>query len=655
MDELLEQFLIEAPEQLQQATEDLLVLEDDPANTARIDSVFRAVHTLKGSVALFDFAAMGAVLHAAEDVLGVVRSGRLRCDHAVNDALLDSVGACDNWLKSIAATGRLPSDARRQSGRLVDLLISVSRVEATSKEVVADTGWVSTLLDEEHVTVRRLRDAGKPVTAIRYVPDANCFFGGEDPISRARNVPGLAALKISGAKPWMLDAFDPYTCNLVLTMLSTAPPNAISDAFKGAEANVSIVEAVASLPSISPSLVLDNTNEAASRMLRVDAERIDALVDIVGEMIVAKNGLAHLIGQANSIDPQLGRALSAKQAEIDRLVGDMHRAAMNVRMVPLSRTFRRLPRLVRDLASRLEKSIALEIRGDDVEADKAVVDGLFDPLLHVLRNAVDHGIEDPASRQAAGKSPTGRVRLEAERKGDQIAITIADDGKGIDIGKIRRSAVAASLMPEGDIAALDDAAAIELIFAPGFSTASTVTDVSGRGVGMDAARTAIESLGGRITVQNAPAAGVIARITIPQAVVITTVMTVAVGEQHFGVPLDAIVETVRIPVERIKPIRSGAAFVLRDRTIPFLKLSELLKLSEIERRGDGATKDDARILVTTVSDQLVGIEVSGFAQRLDVQLRPMTGLLAGMPGLLGSALLGDGRVLVVLDLPGLVA
>ena len=390
MDELLEQFLIEAPELVQQASDDLLALVDDPGNAERIDSSFRAVHTLKGSVALFDFRSMGATLHAAEDVLGDVRAGR-QSARVANGPLLDCVGTWDRWVRAIAATGTLPDDAEAHARRLIAAL---------------------TAIDVAHV-------------------------------------PGKTACVVAGT---------------------------------------------ADAPSSAPSTV-DSADSRASRMLRVDAERIDALANLVGEMIVAKNGLAHLIEQASAVAPQVGRSLAAKQAEIDRLVASMHRSVMSVRMVPLERTFRRFPRLVRELAMNLDKNINLEIKGEDVEADKAIVDGLFDPLLHLLRNAVDHGVEDGLRRKELGKPPTGQVRLEAQRNGDQIIITISDDGGGLDIAKIRRSAVAAGVAEGSAVDALDDAAAVDLIFAPGFSTALAVTEVSGRGVGMDAARTAIEVVG----------------------------------------------------------------------------------------------------------------------------------------------------------------
>ena len=647
MDELLEQFLIEAPELVQQASDDLLALEDDPANSSRVDSAFRAVHTLKGSVALFDFAPMAQALHAAEGLLDDVRAARLADNRPVMGALLECIGACDRWVKSIAAIGSLPIDAEAEARRLTNTLTSLSRSGATADVPSIDKNWVSSMFACDAQVMRAIQ-GGRAITSIRYAPNTDCFFHGDDPLARVRCIPELIGLRIEGSRPWATESFDPYSCNLLIYALSTAPVRDIREIFGMVGDQAVIVDATSS-EETRPAAI-DAGDAAASRTLRVNSGQIDALVDLVGEMIVAKNGIAHLATQMGAVAPQLARQLATRQAEMDRLVGDMHRALMNVRMVPLARTFRRFPRLIRDLALKLGKNVILEMKGEDVEADKAIVDGVFDPLLHVLRNAVDHGIEMPETRRRSGKPPNGRVLLEAERRRDQILISVVDDGGGIDVARIRQAAKAAGVVSSETIDALDDVAAIDLIFSPGLSTASAVTEISGRGVGMDVARTAIEALGGRITINNAAEGGAVARIALPQAVVMTTVMTVAVGEEHFGVPMDAVQETVRVPTGRITAIRSGSAFVLRDRTIPFVRLCDLLKLPNTAPQGN-----DAKVLVTSVGGQSVGVAVSGFAERIDVLLRPMSGLLAGMPGMLGTALLGDGRVLVVLDLPELLA
>lgn len=535
-DELLEQFLIEGRELVEQASNDLVALERDPTDAARLDTVFRAVHTLKGSVGLFDFAPMGVALHAAEDLLGAIRSKKASANRTMIDALLACVAASERWIASIASTGRLPASAETEGPRLA--------------------------------------------------------------------------------------------ASLVAALSSTSDDEAAS-------------EVQSSLP--------EKAAESGSRTVRVDATRIDALVDLAGELIIAKNSLRHLAAYANSEGSGLAPALTSSAAGFERLSGDIHRAVMAMRMVPITRTFGRFPRWMRETAGKLGKDVQFEIVDNGAEADKSIVDGLFEPLLHVLRNALDHGIDDSAPRLAAGKPARGRITLEARSEGEQIVVSVKDDGRGIDVAKIREAARLKGLLSDEAIDALDDIAATELIFMPGFSTATSVTDISGRGVGMDSVRTAIAALGGRVTMTSSLGAGTTVRMTLPQAILVSTVVTVEIGEERFGVPIESIAETCRVARERIQPIRDGEAFVLRNRTLPLLRLADLLQLSAGER-----TDAEAIVLIVAAGGQSVGVEVNGVSERLDVLLRPMTGLLSGMRGVLGTALLGDGRVLLVLDLPQLI-
>jgi two-component system chemotaxis sensor kinase CheA len=652
MDELLDQFLIEGRELVQQASDDLLALEENPSDARRIDSAFRAVHTLKGSVGFFDFAPMGELLHGAEDLLGAVRNGRLAADKLIIDLLLDCIGASDGWIDEIERTGALPADADvlGRSLRVAMAPYLGDVVQSAAAAPGADLDWVATLVEHNRDAVGEV-EAGQAITAVRYTPATDCFFLGDDPLALMRAIPGLIALEIGARAAWTIENFDPFACNLIFEALASAPVDEVRGIFRFVPDQVIVVEArpdSAAFQTADGPAIAEGGRDGAVRTLRVDAARIDALADIIGELVVAKNGLAHLAGQAAEIDPRLARALSVNQANIDRLVGDLHRAVMTMRMIPLTRTFQRLPRLVRDIAGRLNKTVTFDVAGEEVEADKSIVDGIFEPLLHALRNAVDHGIENTETRRGTGKPVEGHIQLEARRAGDQIVISVADDGAGIDLDKVRQLAKSRNHMSGDAVDALDDAAALDLIFAPGFSTASAVTDVSGRGVGMDAVRTAVEALGGRVQVTSTRGVGSTIQLVLPQALVINTIMTVRVGDERFGVPIEAVQETMRIAADRIVPIREGEAFVVRNRTLPLLRLADLLDLPRVSR------PDDIRVLIASSGDERVGIEVDGFAEPFDVVLRPMQGLLSGMPGVLGTALLGDGQVLMVLDLAELI-
>jgi two-component system chemotaxis sensor kinase CheA len=650
MNELIDQFLVEGRELIEQVTDDLLALERDPSDAARLDGAFRAVHTLKGSVAVFDFAPMERALHAAEDLLDEVRAGRLAAGRGVLDPLLDLIGASEAWIEAIARTGGLPADAARRGRGLEEALraaLGGTPAPQPEPEFPGDTDWLPGLIAAEAGAIASARAEGRGLTALRYVPSTDCFFLGDDPMALARAVPQLVALRLSPREPWPESGPDPFACNLVIELLTTAPEAEVRQVFRFVADQV----ATAAIPATEPAAEqAEDTGPAsgAARTLRVDAARVDTLVDLAGELIVAKNGLAHLTDRAGEADPRLARALAESQAEIERLAERLHRAAMSLRLTPLSRVFRRLPRLVRDAAASLGKEVALEIRGEAVEADRVVVDGLFDPLLHLLRNAVDHGIEDPAARKAAGKPATGRIVVEASREADGIALTVTDDGRGLDPGRIRRVARERRLLPDAAIDAMNDATAAQLVFQPGFSTAASVSSMSGRGVGMDAVRAAVEGLGGRIFLTNRPGAGLVVRLVLPQGATLATVLMVRLGADIFGVPVEAVRETVRIPADRILPLREAEAFVLRDRTVPLLPLAGLLGLPPTARAGM------VRALVVNAGAGAVGVEVDGFAGQADLLLRPLSGLLGGLPGVLGTALPGDGRVLMILDLPELI-
>ncbi|GAC1347358.1 MAG: hypothetical protein NVSMB18_32100 [Acetobacteraceae bacterium] len=644
-DELLEQFIIESRELVQQAFDELSAIEregGDPARPDRIDRLdraFRAVHTLKGSAGLFDVAPLGAALHAAEDLMSALRDGSQDASPAALAALLDCIGATDRWIEAIAATGRLPPGAEASAAALVAALRGALGTEvATALAAPAgEPDWMRALLAEHPVAGSR--------TAVRYVPSADCFFLGDDPVALVQAMPELLALRIGGREEWSAEGFDPFRCNLVIEALSGAAAERVRDVFRlvGDQAAIVPVPAEADAPA-DPGPAA----EAGPRTLRIDAGRIDALADLVGKLFVAKNRLSHLAAEAAVAAPGLARALAANQAEIERLAGDMHRAVMAVRMMPLGQTLRRLPLLVREIAGKLGKEVRLSIDGAATEADKTVVDALFEPLLHVLRNAVDHGIELPAARVAAGKPAEGQITLAAAREGEQVVITVVDDGAGIDPAALRRVAGRRGLVAAAALEAMDDAAALDLVFMPGFSTAAAVTDVSGRGVGMDAVRAALHAVGGRVGIAGSPGAGTTVRFVVPQAVAVTPVLVVAVGGERFGVPLEVILELARVPRAAIRPVRAGAAFVLRDRTVPVLRLADLLGRPAI------TSAVEAKILVIASGEQRVGVEVEGVGQRLEVVVRPLRGLLSGLPGVRGASLLGDGRVLLVLDLPELV-
>jgi two-component system chemotaxis sensor kinase CheA len=397
-------------------------------------------------------------------------------------------------------------------------------------------------------------------------------------------------------------------------------------------------------PSIEPPQRL----QSLGRTLRIDADRIDALVRLTGELTVATNALGYLAQLARADGSALAGGLRDRHGEFERLVDELQRSVLEMRVLPLRLVLQRFPRMLREISASLGKSIRLSIEGDDTEADKTIVEMLFEPLLHVIRNAADHGIEAVTERARLGKPPVATIRIRAVREGNEVLIEVTDDGRGIDLQRVREIARMSGASEES-LRAMNDAELVELLFAPGFSTVTDATELSGRGVGMDVVRTAVARIGGRVSIDSRAGAGTTVRIALPYSVMMTQVVTVESAGQMFGIPLDAVVETIRVPRSSVVAIGAARAVALGDRTLPVIELATALGTPE---RAE--TDADALIVVAAVGGHACGIRVDRLGERLQVMLKPLDGLLSETPGISGTTMLGDGRVLLVLDVAELL-
>lgn len=638
MDELMQQFVVEALELTQQAAEDLLALERDARDRSRIDSAFRAIHTLKGSVGLFDLVPMHRALHAAEDILGAAHKGSEDLDARRIEPILEIVEWTERCVRQLATTGALGATEAKQAEELILDLVGneTPTTELAPPPRGAIPPWARALFE---------RDPSPDAVALRYVPLADSFFNGDDPISLMSAVPGIVSVKVSTRDQWA-DAgmFDPFRSNLIFEAISTAPRGEIEMVFRLLPDQVEVVARPIERATAEPI-----TADQGARTVRVDVARIDKLIDSVGELLTTKNAMTGLIEQARELPGgmALARSIAAMQQDFARLAGELQRGATSVRMVPLSETLRRLPRLVREVSAQVGKTVELSIEGGEIEADKSIVEGLYDPLLHVIRNALDHGIEPASVRQAAGKPSPGSIHIKAWQVGHRVEVQISDDGAGVDLERVRSMAVSRGYIDASDAALLDAADVHELLFGAGFSTAAKVTDVSGRGVGMDAVRAAVERLGGRAMLTSERGRGATVSLSLPTSFAMTTVMMVDAGGDRYGVPMDIIAETTKVPAASIAPIRAGEAFVLRDRTVPVVRLAGLLGLPATRR-------DPELMLVADTSGGAVGVVIDAVGERFETMLRPPSGLMKAVHGVAGTAVMGNGRVVMVLDLEALI-
>lgn len=721
MDEFVEQFLIEARELVGQGTAALEALENGGDAVREIDSLFRAVHTLKGAAGIVDFDAMGRALHAVENVLSVLRSSSAQPDgNFIGDcyACLDQV---TRWLDEMQATGAPPADEDAAADDIVRRFSGAA--DKTHAAPPQDRTWLT------HLHAAHPSEAAASLSAFCYRPAPDAFFRGEDPLALAATVPGLTASQLSLADDVALDEFDPFTCVIRIAAFSSAPADELRRIFHDVMDQVDIValeqaaagdrqlssparallEAqilmlkvaadgkagrigsagkvalnilrLAALPDAAsavqaalsessaretpetliaaidgvlrePTPAAAAVPQTATRSLRVDIDRIDALVNLTGELMVVKNAVGHIAGLAQTATDAKSTALQLRKQHdlFERLVQQLQRAVLDVRVLPLRHVFQRFPRLVREISATLDRPVKFVIEGDATEADAAVVESLFEPLLHVIRNAIGHGVEDAAGRAAAGKPASAVITLRARRHLENVVVEVEDDGRGIDIARVRQTALARRVVTADDLAVMSERDVVALIFAPGFSTAAEVTGLSGRGVGMDAVKTAVERVGGEVSVDTRAGRGTRLQLTLPFSVMMTRVMTVEVAGQAFGLPLDAVVETALVAKEAIVAVGAGRAVVMRDRTLPVLDLTLELGLPNA-----APAADEVRIVVIAAGDQFGAIAVDRIGGRMDVMLKPMEGLLQGMGGIAGTTLMGDGRVLVVLDVQGLFA
>ena len=606
MNEFLEQFIIEGRELVEQATHDLLELEQAPDDRQRLDSAFRAFHTLKGAAGIVEFAAMSQALHAVEDALAAVRAGKNVISAELITDCLASLDQVTAWLTAIESTGEVPQAAEGEARRIVTKFAEAP--ELAPSGAGGDALTRARELIEAQVLLVREQGAGEPsrlVSALRVASSVLVRLGRTDDAAR------IAA---TGAQATRASVND--TLEGVLKSLNRAAD------------------------------VVAAREETAVRTLRIDVARVDALVKLTGELTTAKNAIGHIadLASGGADAATVASRLRENHVTLDRLVTELQRSVLDVRVLPMGQVFQRFPRLVREMSNQAEKPTRLVTEGEDTEADKTIVEALFEPLLHVIRNAVDHGIEPADVREARGKAAVAKVVLRARRDGEHVVVEVEDDGGGIDVARVREVAIERAVATREAIDTMDDAEAARLIFAPGFSTARAVTAVSGRGVGMDAVRSSIEAMGGTVELENHPTRGALVRFLLPFTLMMTRVMIVHAGGQAFGVPFDAVVETMRVPRDRIFAVGAAHAFVYRDRTAPVIDLSQTL--------GGAARQPspEATLVVARVAGDFGAFEVDAVGTSLDVMLAPLDGLLAGVAGIAGATLLGDGKVLIVLDL-----
>ena len=652
-------FFEESFEALDSMEAALLKLDIGAPDAESINTIFRVAHSIKGGAGMFGFADVASFTHTLETLLDELRSGRMRVTRPISDSLLRSVDVLREMMRAVHR--KEPIDSQRVADLQLDLEIIVAGKGAA--EPAPPSGVTSPVAASELPAAAagagwQIRFRGLPQLLLHGVDPLTIFASLAElaPLHPRVNLDGLPSLREIEAEQCYL--------GWELT-LGECPREKIEEAFEWAvgdcELTIERVAAAGKAPAApeqpaptEPSATAAAPPSAAeapkpaggeTSSIRVSIEKIDELINTVGELVITQAMLSEL---GRRVEGSFAEQFRSGLSQLERNMRELQEGVMRVRMLPISFVFSRFPRMVRDLAQRLDKQIELKMSGEQTEIDKTVLEKIGDPLVHLVRNSIDHGIETPEARQAAGKSPFGTVHLEACHRGGNIAVEVSDDGCGLDKDRILAKARARGLVGATDV--LSDDKIHELIFLPGFSTAEKTTDVSGRGVGMDVVRRNVKELGGKIEISSERGRGSRFVITLPLTLAIVDGQTVAVGSETYIVPLTSIIESLQVKTQKVSRLSGcGEVFSFRGDYLPIVRLHR-----EFGVRPRSAALEDGLVVVVEGDGQRVGLFVDELLGQQQVVIKSMETNYGHVEGVSGATIRGDGSVALILDLPGLI-
>ena len=733
-EDILQDFLVEAGEILEQLQEQLVDLENNPEDADLLNAIFRGYHTVKGGAGFLSLTELVEICHGAENVFDVMRNGQRTLTPELMDIILQATDVVVEMFERVKAQEPLqPADAQ-----LVDTLHKLSRPEtpdenifdsssAPVQETAADEpelvieeptaeaesksdngGGIDeitedefeALLDELHgssapgrsssatteaPTASESKPAASTASAISDSDDITDeefeallddlhgkgqFSANEAPAVETKAPAAPASSSTGGDEEITDDEFEALLDQLHgsgqgPTKLGEAPKQVEPPVDKAATEAVQKAKEAAPKPTPAPSAPAPSTPSApakaasappkkddkkaaasapqAETTVRVDTKRLDQIMNMVGELVLVRNRLLSL--GINSNDESMSKAI----ANLDVVTGDLQGAVMKTRMQPIKKVFGRFPRVVRDLARSLKKEITLELVGEETDLDKNLVEALADPLVHLVRNSVDHGIEMPDDRAAAGKPRMGTVQLSASQEGDHILLTIEDDGKGMDPEKLKEIAISRGVLDADAAARMSDVEAFNLIFAPGFSTKTEISDISGRGVGMDVVKTKINQLNGTVNIDSQLGKGTRLDIKVPLTLAILPTLMIVVGKQTFALPLGAVNEIINMDIKKTNTVDGQLTMIVRSKAIPLFFLGEWLI-----RGPKNIERDKGHVVVVQIGTQQVGFVVDALIGQEEVVIKPLDALLQGTPGMAGATITSDGGIALILDVPSLL-
>ncbi|WP_427051545.1 chemotaxis protein CheW [Paenibacillus sp. TC-CSREp1] len=686
MNQYLSMFIDESNDHLQSLNENMLQLEANPEDLGIVQVIFRSAHTLKGMAATMGFEDLASLTHKMENVLDMVRNEKLKMQDYIFDTMFKGLDALETMVQDITSGGEGKADVSsivaslqaiesgEWKGGSAPAAKPDKKTDASLSNAVELDEYQYSVLDQsiaeghrvfyvdvlvsEHSQLKGVRAymvfdmlerSGEVVKAYPSVQDIEqekfersfslYYITTKEAQELEKGIMSIS--EIESAKLIQLDqeTLQQMANQVTKQVAATAEASAAPVPVAVLEAPVADSAPQEEVKAAPAKVAAPKQAAAPSRTIRVDIERLDVLMNLFSELLIDRSRLEQLASETGNND------LSDTVAHLSRVSTDLQNIVLKLRMVPVDTVFNRFPRMIRDLAKTLDKKIDLVITGAETELDRTVIDEIGDPLVHLLRNAVDHGVESISERVAAGKPEMGTVNLRAFHSGNHVFIEIEDDGKGIYRDKLLQTAIKRGVVTEEQGAKMSDDEVNQLLFAPGFSTADKISDISGRGVGLDVVKSKITSLGGNVTITSTPGKGTNFSVQLPLTLSIIAAMLVRLGSEKYAVPLSSIVETAIVQREQVRNIHGNKMITFRESLIPYLSLSEVFGVPDF----NDADEKETEIVVIRKGDRLAAVAVEEFIGQSEIVLKSMGTYLPAIEGISGATILGDGQVALILD------
>jgi two-component system, chemotaxis family, sensor kinase CheA len=670
MNQYMEIFIEESQEHLQLLNQSLLGLETNPKDMKILNEIFRVAHTLKGMAGTMGYTGITSLTHRMEDVLDAIRNGKVDVNTAIVDILFECLDYLDNSISTISNTGQEGSNkADAIIASLNGILLKKPAEEVKMNEAVSDKQDDLMKLNQyDENVVRKAIQQGMGAYKVRVILAKGCMLKSARAFIVFQTVERYA--EIFKAAPKVEDIEDEkFDTEFTIAIVTKEPEALIKKELESiseiiaakfekievaaeAENNLnSVIDSTEEKDISAPSGDEKENNEETSgkkakmgKTVRVDIDRLDNLMNLVSELIIIKTRLEGVGTDSKNQD------MTEAVEYLERITTSLHDAVMKVRMVPIERVFNRFPRMVRDLSKDLSKDIILNMSGEETELDRTVIDEIGDPLIHLIRNAIDHGIEEREERVRTNKTASGTVNLRAYQDGNSVVIEVEDDGKGIDVEKVKKKAIERGLISQSDANELDEKSIIEMLFKPGFSTADKISDISGRGVGLDVVKTKIESLNGIVEVENSKGKGSKFIIRMPLTLAIIQALLVTIGDEKYAIPLNVIRDITTINASTIRNVHGQDVVLNRNSVIPIVRLGRMLEIANVDSDGS----EELTAVVVKKGNKNAAFIVDSLIGQQEIVIKTLGKFLSGIKFIAGATILGDGQVALIVDTNSLI-